>query len=148
MTFDNHIAQGQIDFWQPFPTLWRGVRSAAGGWPGPGVCETPFSLRGSAGWVACCVLEVSGSNAGYPHSRSFPLVTPPRHLSLSQGTTYQCSPRRTFKRSLRARKPSRASSLRSSLRCHARVLERVAKSQFVPGRCGREKSSASLKTLL
>jgi hypothetical protein len=23
-TFDNHSAQGQIDFWQPFPTLWRG----------------------------------------------------------------------------------------------------------------------------
>jgi hypothetical protein len=24
MTFDNHSAEGQIDFWQPFPTLWRG----------------------------------------------------------------------------------------------------------------------------
>jgi len=32
--------------------------------------------------------------------------------------------------------------------CHARVLERVAKSQFVPGRCGCQKSSASLMTLL
>ena len=24
MTFDNHSAQGQIDFWQPFPIRWRG----------------------------------------------------------------------------------------------------------------------------
>ena len=31
---------------------------------------------------------------------------------------------------------------------HASVLERVAESQFVPGRCDCQKSSASLKTLL
>ena len=32
--------------------------------------------------------------------------------------------------------------------CHARVLERVAKSQFVPGRCDCQKSSPPLKAVL
>ena len=30
MTFDNHSAQGQMDFWQPFPTLWRGTCQGPG----------------------------------------------------------------------------------------------------------------------
>ena len=41
--------------------------------------------------------------------------------------------------------PMRGRSLRHH---HARVLERLAKSQFVPGRCGCQKSSTSLKMLL
>jgi hypothetical protein len=27
-TFDNHSAQGKINFWQPFPTFWRGTLQA------------------------------------------------------------------------------------------------------------------------